>query len=233
MPPDARPPRPPTYPQVERRRRRRGAVSKLLTAPLPSPALRSGLGRAAAPLLRGWPWVAAALVVGLLGLVWAARTPVIVPRHRPEALWFALAQARFAPPMTVEPGVAVVRGRFNEHTPAEVAVREAMHFTDDMVLEDKQLRVGDYDVTVLWLRIPGSGGHWLVLAWMEDSDLAMASFRFESSEADLTPDEVLWGNHLMRRVLVPEYFHAGSVPTIRLRAPRGAPPTTFGPKPAG
>ena len=37
----------------------------------------------------------------------------------------------------------------------------------------------------------------------------------------------------MRRVLVGEYFRAGSVPTIHLRAPGGAPPSTFGPKPAG
>src|SRR5437867_788164 len=91
-----------SLPPIERRRRPRGAVSKLLTSPLPSAAIESRLGRWASVMARAWPLLAVALVTGLLWLVWNGRTPVITPRHRPEALCFALAQARFAPPMEVE-----------------------------------------------------------------------------------------------------------------------------------
>ena len=206
-------------------------ISKLLTAPLPAPRIPAWLARAAGGVLRTWPLLAGLLVIGLLWLIWSARTPVLTARHRPEALCFALAEARYAPPMTVEPGAAVVRGRFNEHTPADVAVRQAMQFTDDMVMQEGRQRVGDFDVSVLWLRIPGGRGHWLVLAWMEDSDLALASFRFESTETDLTSDEEVWGKRLMLRVLADDLFRAGTVPAIRLRARDGAPPRYFGPKP--
>jgi hypothetical protein len=225
----ARPPGEPPYGGPERRRRRRGAISRLLTSPLPLERVERRLSALSAATARAWPLVLALLVVGLVWWIWAVRTPVITPRHRPEALWFALAASDFDPPMTIEPGVAVVRGRFNDRTPAAIAVREAMHLTDDMVMEERALHIGDYDVSELWLRIPG-GGHWLVLAWMEESDLALVSFRFAGQETDLTPDEVLWGNRLMRRILVPDYFRASSIPAIRLRARGGAPPATFGPK---
>lgn len=226
----ARTPHPPIPPRVERRRRRRGAISRLLHAPLPSAAIESRAGRAAGWLARGWPLLALALVAGLLWLVWTARGPVIMPRHRPEALCFALARARFSPPMNVEPGTTVVRGRFNQHTPAAVAVRQAMQFTEDMVLQEGRRQVGDYEVSVLWLRIPGERGHWLVLAWMEDSDLALASFHFAGDATDLAPEELVWGDRLTRAVLVDEYFRAGIVPAFRLRSRDGAPPAWFGPK---
>src|SRR5262245_13451660 len=229
----ARPPREHPYGGPERRRRRRGAISKLLTAPLPLERVESRFLGVAAATARAWPLMVALLAVAAVWWIWAARTPVITPRHRPEALWFALAASDFHPPMTIEPGVAVVRGRFNERTPAAVAVREAMHFTDDMVMEERLFQIGDYEVSELWLRIPAGGGHWLVLAWMEESDLALVSFRFASDDTDLTPDEIRWGNRLMRRILVPEYFRAAEIPAIRLRAPGGAPPSTFGPKPHG
>ena len=220
----------PSDPQIERRRRRRGALSKLLTAPLPRGAIEPRLGGWASALARAWPLLGVAIVVALLWLVWSGRTPVITPHHRPEALCFALAQARFAPPMVVEPAAAVVRGRFNEHTPVSLAVRDAMHFTDDMEIQETLYRVGDYDVSAVWLRIPGGRGHWLVLAWMDHSDLELASFRFAGDDTDLTPDDVLWGNRLKRAVLVEQYFRAGAGPAIRLRAPGGAAPRRFGPK---
>jgi hypothetical protein len=223
----------PTFPQVERRRRARGAVSRLLTRSVPTARVESGLGRLGARVARAWPLVPLALVIGLLWLIWAGRAPVLTPRHRPEALWFALAQTRFAPPMTVEPSAAMVRGRFNHNTPAQVAVREAMHFTEDMVMRERLLRVGDFDVAVLWLRIPGSPGHWLVMAWMEGADLALASFRFDGAEMDITPDELLWANRLMRSVLVEEHFRADALPAIRLQVKGGTPPATFGPKTPG
>src|SRR5262245_42164093 len=159
----------PPYDGPERRRRRRGAMSRLLTAPLPLERVENRFAAMAVATARAWPLVAALVLLGVVWWIWAVRTPVITPRHRPEALWFALAASDFHPPMTIEPGVAVVRGRFNDHTPAAVAVREAMHFTDDMVIEERVFRVGDYDVSELWLRIPAGGGHWLVLAWMEES----------------------------------------------------------------
>ena len=218
----------PRPPRIERRRWRRGAVSRLLTAPFPTEAIESRVSRWSA---RAWPPLAVvvglALLAGLLWFVWTVRGPVITARHRPEALCFMLAQSHFAPIMEVEPAAAVVRGRFSDHTPVGLAVRDAMHFTDDMVMQEALQRVGDYEVAWLWLRIPGGRGHWLVLAWMEASDLEMASFRFDSDETDLTPDEVLWGNRLKRELLVTRNFRAGEVPLVRLR---GEPPRSFGPK---
>src|SRR5262245_32723848 len=117
--------REPSNPQVERRRRRRGAVSHLMTAPLPAAALESRARRAVSIVARAWPLLPLALVTALLWVIWSGRTPVIAPRHRPEALCFALAQARYSPPMVVEPSAAVVRGRFSEQTPVGVAVRDA------------------------------------------------------------------------------------------------------------
>lgn len=198
---------------------------------MPIPSLRPGAawrGAAALPWRRGWPVLALVLTAGLIALAWSSWTPVLAPRHRPEALCFALARARFAPPMTVEPSAAIVRGRFGPQTPAALAAREAMHFTDDMVLQERRSRVGDYDVTVMWLRLPGlRGGHWLVVAWMEESDLAVCSFRFADGGTDLSSDEALWGDRLLGRILTPENFRAGALPPIRLR---GEPPSSFGPK---
>ena len=226
MTPTAPPARRPSAPLAERRRRRRGALSRLLTAPLPTAGLESRARRAGAILARAWPLLPLLVVTALLWAIWNGRTPVITPHHRPEALCFALAEQRFSPPMEVEPGAAVVRGRFSEQTPVGVAVREAMHFTEDMVIEETLRHVGDYDVDALWLRIPGGRGHWLVLAWMEAADLELTSFSFAGVETDLSPDETLWGNRLERRVLVPRYFHAGEVPMIALR---GTAPRRFGP----
>jgi len=189
--------------------------------------------RSAAPastaLARGslWAAVGGLVVAGLLIWVWTARGPVLTPRHRAEALTFSLARSRFAPPMEVEPSAALVRGRFSPQTPAGVAAREAMGFRDEMVIQERTARIGDYNVDVLWLRLPGrQGGHWLVVAWMEGSDLALCSFRFASTETDLTPEELLWGQRLLGSILVPENFRLGLVPDFRLR---GEPPKVFGP----
>jgi len=190
----------------------------------PRPGARASTG-----LGRGWLWaVAAGLVVaGLLVWVWTARGPVLTPRHRAEALTFSLVRSRFAPPMEVEPSAALVRGRFSPQTPPGVAAREAMGFRDEMVIQERTARIGDYDVDVLWLRLPGrQEGHWLVVAWMEGSDLALCNFRFASTETDLTPDELLWGQRLLSSILMPENFRLGVVPDFRLR---GEPPKAFGP----
>src|SRR5580765_1889150 len=195
----------------------------------PAPAPRAGARPASSRYARGGLWAAAAslAVAGLLTWVWTARGPVLTPRHRAEALTFSLARSRFAPPMEVEPSAALVRGRFSLQTPPRVAAREAMGFRDEMVIKERTARIGDYDVDVLWLRLPGrQGGHWLVVAWMEGSDLALCSFRFASTETDLTPEELLWGQRLLGSILMPENFRLGVVPDFRLR---GEPPKVFGP----
>src|SRR5262249_37692983 len=98
---------------------------------------------------------------------------------------------------------------------------------DDMVMQERTARIGDYDVTVLWLRLPGrEGGHWLVVAWMEGSDLALCSFRFASTATDLTPAELLSGQRLLGSLRVPENVRLGLMPGVRLR---GDPPKMFGP----
>src|SRR5436309_2085997 len=123
----------PRYDGAERRRRQRGTLSRLLSTPLPVPRPRRAGGRMPAGAL----WGLAAVVIAAAGLIgWATRQPTLVPRDRPEALCFVLARERYAPPLEVEPNSTMVRGRFSPQTPAGIAVREAMGFTDDMVLRE-------------------------------------------------------------------------------------------------
>jgi hypothetical protein len=217
----------PPPPPIERRRHPRGPLNRVITGPVPPLRLGARSSALAAGLRRAWPAFAALLVLGVAALIWQLHVPTLTPRHRAEALTFALARSGFAPPMEVEPSAALVRGRFSAQTPAPVAVRDAMGFRDDMVIQERTARIGDYDVTVLWLRLPGrEGGHWLVVAWMEGADLALCSFRFASTETDLTPAEMLWGQRLLGGILLPENFRLGVVPDVRLR---GEPPKMFGP----
>ena len=219
-------PTPSRYEGDERRRRPRGALSRLLTAPLaPAPARRRSGPAPARGVLWGALAVAVMAAAGWIG--WASRVPTLVPRDRPEALCFVLARERYAPPLVVEPGSTMVRGRFSPQTPAGIAVRQAMGFTDDMVLREDARPVGDYQVSVLWLRLPGDPGHWMVLAWMEDADLAVASFHFQGDEPELSHDERVWGERLLVLALTPENFRAGALPAVRVR---GAAPLRFGPK---
>ena len=207
----------------------------MLTAPIATDAIEKPLRRVGAalqpavePLARagvGLLIVAALAGVGWWG--WNSRIPVLTPRDRPEALCFVLANERYAPPIAVEPGSSMVRGRFSAYTPAGVAVRQAMGFTEDMVIHEQTRATGDYEVTSLWLRLPGDPGHWLVLAWMEDADLAVASFHFHGEESELSHDERVWGERLMTLALAPENFRAAALPAVRMR---GAVPARFGPK---
>ena len=241
-PPPARtvasPPKPPDMPLVERRRHRRGWFSKWLYAPLPLAAVELGAERVSKQV---WPWlrwVLVTLAVGALvaGAWWWAwvQAPVLTPRHRAEALCFVLAERPvFAPSMHVESGAAMVRGRFSTNTPPDLAIRAAMRVTDDMVLTERRRQVGDYDVSVMWLRLPtpgGGGHHWLVVGWMEDSDLAMCSFRFAGDPTDLASTQILWGSRLTDRILQPEYFQAGRTPDVRWRASGGETLPSFGPR---
>jgi hypothetical protein len=219
----------------ERRRWRRGRLSRLLTGQ--TAAFEARLASAARPALRTLVVVVSVLCVAALAWVlvhiWSRRVPALTPRHRAEALCFALASPPpFSPPMTIEPGAALVRGRFNADTPPGQALREVMHFNDRMVIEEHARRIGDYDVATMWLRLPGPARHWLVVGWMEGSDLAVCSFRFAGDADDLTPEESLWGTRLLGRILAPENFRAGALPRVELRESRDGALPLLGPRPA-
>jgi hypothetical protein len=233
-PPDQGPP--PGVP--ERRRHRRGQLSRWFTAPWPTAAIETGLATLARAVQRGVNALAPVLCVAALAWAvadaWSHRVPLVAPRDRAEALCFALASPPpFAPPMTIEPSAALVRGRFNAATPPSVALREVMHFDDRMVISEQTRRVGDYQVATAWLSLPGAARHWLVVGWMEGGDLAVCSFRFAGDADDLTAEESLWGTRLLARILVRQNFRAGGLPPVRLRARRDAGLPTFGPTPRG
>ena len=209
---------------------------RALARPVPSEAIE----RHAVLLARRLaPWLQAAFALAALVLLvrtvapwWAARDVTLVPRYRAEALCFALAQPPpFAPPMRVESSAAMVRGRFASITPAPVALRTVMRLEDDQVLRERHTRVGDFEVTALWLRLPERGvwRHWLVVGWMEGADLAVCNFRFAGTGPRFAYDELLWSDALLTRALTPEHFDAAALPAVRLRGSRGTPLPTFGP----
>lgn len=185
------------------------------------------------------PWLVVAGLALALGVAAVAydlvsrRAPELTPRHRAEELCFLLARPPvFTPPMPVQPSVALVRGRFGTNTPASFALQEMMHFEDQHVLRQWSEHVGDYDVSAFWLRLPGSEtDHWLVLAWMEDADLAVCNFKFAGTTDALSPQERAWGMQLMHRLLVPDNFRRGVLPSVRLRATDGQTMPSFGPHP--
>jgi hypothetical protein len=212
----------------------------MFTSPVTAGAVERRINRMMQPAMRV-ALVAAPFAFGLLLVVlavelWMHRTPPLEPRHRAEALCFALAQApRFTPPMGVETSAAMVRGRFALGTPAPLALRMAMRFDDPQVAEESVRRVGDYDVTVMWLRVPESNGTglWLVVGWMEGADLAVCNFRFAGGDSEPSDEEKLWGERLLGRILQPDYFVLGSVPSVRLRAEKGVTLPRFGPRTQG
>lgn len=217
-----------------------GPLTRLFTAPLSPTALERRAREAARPAVRWLRTLLLPLALFALGYalfdLWSRRPPLLVPRHRAEALCFALAQRpAFTPPMTVEPSAALVRGRFSTSTPPGFALRRVIHFSDAMVLRERFVRVGDFNVSVLWLRFPGGGQprHWLIVGWMEGADLAVCNFRFAAEGDTLSPAEEQWGDELLARVLVPENFRADHLPPVRLRVPRGSTMPVFGPKRAG
>ena len=219
-----------------RRDSRGGGKAKPGWAPLPQLTARQ------AKQVRRWSAyvalaIAGVVVLGGLGIagraLWEMRTPPLVSRHRPEALCFQLAAPpQFAPPMVVEPSVAVLRGRFSPRTPAGYAIREAMGLTDPLVIGEKRRTVGDFEVTTLWARIPGQDGFWLVIGWMEGADLASLSFHFPSADGALSRETVNWGDKLVARVLKPANFVAATPPIEHWRPTGKATMPSFGPPPA-
>jgi len=232
---------PPVSPgPVRRAARRPPLIVRVFTSPVSAGAVERRMSRLFQPVMRTAlavaPFAFGLLVVVMAIELWVHRTPSLAPRHRAEALCFALAQPpRFTPPMGVDPGAAMVRGRFVPGTPPAMALRMAMHFDDPQVVEESMRRIGDYDVAVVWLRVPEAGAtrHWLVLGWMEGADLAVCSFHFAGSDFDLSDDQRLWGERLLSRVLQPDNFELGSLPTVRLRAGKGATLPRFGPPTQG
>lgn len=171
-----------------------------------------------------------ALVYVVLDLV-TSRGPSLAPRHRAEALCFALAQPPpFTPAMAVQPSAALVRGRFNANTPAAFALQEMMGFGDERILRQWSQHVGDFDVSAFWLRLPGpENEHWLVVAWMEGADLAVCNFRFTGTSRVLSAEEKAWGVRLLRRILVAPNFHRDALPDARLHVAGGRTMPVFGP----
>lgn len=197
------------------------------TRPAPSPVPRSATAPRAISSRRAWlailPVPLALFVFGVVTMqLWSMSAGQIAPRHRAEALCFVLERPpAFAPPMTVEPSAAVLRGRFARGTPPLPAMQEAMQFGAANTLRQWVQRLGDYDVEVLWLRLPDRDGdrHWLVVGWMEGADLALCNFRFPGTGAELSVDEIRWGDELLDRILRPQYFRAGSLPPVRIHPP--------------
>jgi hypothetical protein len=211
-------------------------LARVFAEPRSPAAVRRRAGRVAGPLLLRWSPVA--LVAVLLGLGWVAcarwvdDAPWMTPRHRAEALCFALAEPPpFDPPMTIEPAAALLRERFPASMPPAAAIQQAMRFSDEMVVQRESRTVGDFEVAILWLRLPESGGseHWLVVGWLEGNDLEVCSFRFGDPGPTLTESERVWGYRLLGRILKPKYFRAEVVPDVRMRAKHGVTMPRFGP----
>lgn len=218
---------------IERRRRPRTGFDHWIHTPVSDQSLERTWRHAS----RGAVLVGVAVVLTVVGLVafrqWSRRLVVLSPRHRPEALCYALATPpEFTPPMRVEPSAAMVPGRFPVGTPPALALRQTMRLSDDMVLSEQSRTVGDFRVASLWLRLPGEGEgqHWLIVAWMEGADLAVCNFRFSGRTDDLSAEEIAWGDRLLGRILEPEYFQSGTVPSVVLRARHDGALPTFGPK---
>lgn len=216
--------------------RRPPLLVRLFTSPVTAGAVERRLRRALRPAIRtamaAAPFVFALVVIAVGAAVWMRRPVALAPRHRAEALCYALAERpRFTPPMAVEASDAMVSTPFSPGTPPAMALRVAMHFDDPQVTQEWQRHVGDYDVAIAWLHLSADGAtqHWLVIGWMEDASLAVCSFRFAGSDPELGFDQKLWGQRLLQRVLRPEYFAAGALPHVRLVAARGETQLHFGP----
>ena len=217
-------------------------LSRLLTQPLSPEQLERRAREAVAPAARWLVLLAPAAALAVLAYLtldlWSLVPPKVTPRHRAEALCFALArpdprtETRFEPPMHIEPSAALVRHRFSSDTPASHAMRSVMHLTDESIIREWRQSAGDFTVTAMWLRLPPESGarHWLVVGWMEGDDLAVCNFRFAGDQDALSPAEEEWGRRLLARILRPEYFRADAVPATALRIARGNTMPTFGPE---
>lgn len=228
----------PTSPIPASPPRRPPFVVRVFTSPVTAGAVERRLRRTLGPTL-AWSWIAGVVLLGALVALagwtwWANRIPMLEPRHRPEALCLALARPpAFAPPMGVEPSAALIPGQLPASAPPDYAIQHVMGFRDEMIVQSRKQRVGDYDVATLWLRLPEAGGstHWLVVGWMEGSDVALCSFRFADRGPTISTEERLWGQRLLNRILVPEYFRAGVIPPIRVRPEQRDRLPRFGPRP--
>src|SRR5262245_54052743 len=94
--------------RATRQSRRPPLIVRVFTSPVTAGAVERRLSRMFQPAMRvalvGAPFAFGLLIVVLAIELWVHRAPTLTPRHRAEALCFALAQSpRFAPPMSVEP----------------------------------------------------------------------------------------------------------------------------------
>src|SRR2546428_10307962 len=196
--------------------RRRGASPA-------APRRPSGHHAERGPLGRGFP-VALALAILALGSIafmrwWcperesgasaaAVAGSRLAPR-RAEALCLLLARPPgFTPPMAMEPEVRVEREGFGPAATPALAAQQVLALDGPQLMRRWMEHVGDFDVAALWIRLPGDERHALMIAWREGADLALCRFRFACQGAQLSVEEVQWGDALLDRLLVPRNFRA-------------------------
>jgi hypothetical protein len=178
-------------------------------APRPDPAAAAP----PPPAARYVPWpilLALALALAGAGFVrwtrWAASGS---PLDRTEALCREIAREpgdSLAAGMRSE--VELRRGTFGPHAAPAAALESALKLDPARVLRRWTQRVGDYDVAVMWVRLPGEDRHTLVVGWIEGTDLALCRFRFPGGGSRLSADEIERGDDLLDRVLEPRNFRA-------------------------
>src|SRR5262249_41615011 len=145
---------------------------------------------------------------------------------------FALAAPPvFSPPMRIEPSAALLRGRFSPGTPPSMALREAMQFDDRMVIRERSLHVGDYEVATAWLRLPAETSHrWLVVGWMAGAALAWRRSAFRAAGGGRPPEQPRGGTRGLGRSLVPATSPAGARRAFRLHNARAGELRVFAPR---
>src|SRR3954469_4924159 len=89
-------------------RRRQPFIVRVFTSPVTAGAVERRISRMFQPAIRVAltlaPFAFGLLLAVLAIEMWPPRRPVLEPRHRAEALCFALAESpRFTPPMPVDP----------------------------------------------------------------------------------------------------------------------------------
>ena len=196
------------------------------------------------PLGRGFP-VALALAILALGSIafmrWshparesgasaAAVAGSRLARPRAEALCLLLARPPgFTPPMAVEPDVRVEHEGFGPAATPALAAAQVLGLDGPQEMRRWVEHVGDFDVAAMWIRLPGDERHVLLITWREGAELALCRFHFACQGAQLSPEEVQWGDELLDRLLVPRNFRARSLPPGRGHSLPAARLPSFGP----
>jgi hypothetical protein len=158
-----------------------------------------------------WP-VLLALVATLAGagfVRWTRSAASGSPLDRTETLCREIAcEPGDSLAAAVRPEVELRRGHFGPRATPAAALERALRLDPTRVLRRWTERVGDYDVSVMWVRLPGEDRHTLVIGWIEGTDLALCRFRFPGGGPRLRAGELERGDDLLDRVLEPRNFRA-------------------------